>query len=176
MKDVCEGFKCNGLIVFSQRGGKFKKSTTHMLPHLLFPSPPPPTPLLSGSPSLCRGETPIPSNLEANFPEPEVPRQVRLVGDADFCRDRAVVELPEPEALVMGAGVDVLTYAVNTSLQVGEERLVTYVDEETPTAAQEERASGWESDADVTWSPGGKPEGYLARPESWKRSSEWSDT
>ncbi len=46
-----------------------------------------------------------------------------------------MVELPEPAALVMGAGVDVLTYAVNTSLQVGEERLVTYVDEETPTVA-----------------------------------------
>jgi hypothetical protein len=42
-KDVCEGFKCKGLIVFSQGGGKFKKSTTYMLPH---PSSPPPHPRL----------------------------------------------------------------------------------------------------------------------------------
>ncbi len=48
-KDVCERFKCNSLLFFSQRGGKFKESTTHMLPHP--PSPPPPTPPLSGSPS-----------------------------------------------------------------------------------------------------------------------------
>ncbi len=99
--------------------------------------------------SSCRGETPIPSDLEADFPEPEVPRHVRLVGDADFCKNRAVVELPEPEAVVMEDGVDVLSFAVNTSLQVGEERRVTYVDEEAPMIAPEERASGWESDAEV---------------------------
>ncbi len=56
-KDVCEVFKCNGLIVFSQRGGKFKKSTTHMLPHPLFPPPYPRLlslvpPLPSSSPHL----------------------------------------------------------------------------------------------------------------------------
>jgi hypothetical protein len=71
------------------------------------------------------------------------------MGDADFCRDRAVVVLQEPEAPAVGAEVDVLSLAVNMSLQVGEERLVTYKEDEVPVVAQVEKASGWESDADV---------------------------
>jgi hypothetical protein len=47
--------------------------------------------------SSCREEIPMPSDLEADFPEPEVQRQVKVTGDADFCRDREVLEIPEPE-------------------------------------------------------------------------------
>ncbi len=99
--------------------------------------------------SSYRGKTPMPSDLESDFPEPEEPRHVRIVGDADFCRDRTVVVLQEPEAPAVGAGVDVLTFAVNTSLQIGEERVITYMEDEVPVVAQVEKASGWESDADV---------------------------
>ncbi len=45
--------------------------------------------------SSYRGETPIPSDLEADFPEPEVQRQVKITGDPDFCQYRDVLELPE---------------------------------------------------------------------------------
>ncbi len=99
--------------------------------------------------SSYRGETPMPSDLESDFPEPEEPRKVRVVGDADFCRDRAVVVLQEPEAPAVGAEVDVLSLAVNMSLQVGEERVVIYKEDEAPVVAQVDKASGWESDADV---------------------------
>jgi hypothetical protein len=81
----------------------------------------------------------MPSDLEADLPEPEVQRQVKITGDADFCRDREALELPEPEeptaegdknfcrdreVLVLpGAGEpapeadsDLLAYAVGTSL------------------------------------------------------------
>ncbi len=75
--------------------------------------------------SSCRGGTPIPSDLEADFLEPEVPRHVKLTGDADFCRDRAVVELPEPEVPDVEAGADMLAFAVSTSLQVEEKRVIT---------------------------------------------------
>jgi hypothetical protein len=45
--------------------------------------------------SSCRGETPIPSNLEADFPEPEVQKLLKVTGDPDFCQHREVLELPE---------------------------------------------------------------------------------
>ncbi len=99
--------------------------------------------------SSCRGETPIPSDLEADFPEPEVPRHVKLTGDADFCRDRAVVEVPEPEVPDVEADEDMLAFGVSTSLQVEEKRTVSYVEDDTPMVAPDERASGWESDSDV---------------------------
>jgi hypothetical protein len=60
-KYVCEGFKCNDLIVFSQRGGKFKKSTTYAPP--LFPPPHPrllslvPPPLFIPLPPLLLAKT-----------------------------------------------------------------------------------------------------------------------
>jgi hypothetical protein len=44
--------------------------------------------------SSYREETPMPSDLEADFPEPEVQRQVKVTGDTDFCRDREVLVLP----------------------------------------------------------------------------------
>jgi hypothetical protein len=99
----------------------------------------------SGEGQQLQGETPVPSDLEANFPEPEIPRRVKLVGDADFCRNRAVMELPESETPDLEAGVDMLAFVVSASMQVDEERRVTYVDEETPVIAPEGRASGWES-------------------------------
>lgn len=75
---------------------------------------------------------------------------MKLVGDADFCRNRAVVELPEPETPDVEAGVDMLIFAISTSMQVDEERRVTCVDEETPVIAPKEGASGWESNAEVS--------------------------
>ncbi len=45
--------------------------------------------------SSYRGETPIPSDLEADFLEPEVQRLMRTIGDPDFCQHRDMVELPE---------------------------------------------------------------------------------
>ncbi len=45
--------------------------------------------------SSYRGDTPIPSDLEADFPGPEIQRMVRTIGDPGFCLHRAVVELPE---------------------------------------------------------------------------------
>jgi hypothetical protein len=47
--------------------------------------------------SSYKEETPMPSDLEADYPEPEVQRRVKVTGDADFCRDREVLEIPEPE-------------------------------------------------------------------------------
>ncbi len=99
--------------------------------------------------SSCRGETPIPSDLEADFPEPEVHRHVKITGDADFCRDRAVVEVPEPEVPEVGVGVDMLAFAVSASRQVEEERVITYLEDKAPMVAPDERASGWKSDSDV---------------------------
>ncbi len=74
---------------------------------------------------------------------------MKLVGDADFCRNRVVVEVPEPEALTVEAGVDVLVFSVSASMQVEEERFITYVEEEAPMVVPEGGVSGWESDADV---------------------------
>ncbi len=45
--------------------------------------------------SSYRGETPIPSDLEADLPEPEIQRQVKITGDPDFCQHRDMLELPE---------------------------------------------------------------------------------
>ena len=59
--------------------------------------------------SSCRGETPIPSDLEADFPEPEVQRLLKVTGDPDFCQHRDVLEIPEmgePSATAEG-GEDV---------------------------------------------------------------------
>ncbi len=45
--------------------------------------------------SSCRGETPIPFDLEADFPEPEVQRLLKVTGDPDFCQHRDVLEIHE---------------------------------------------------------------------------------
>jgi hypothetical protein len=98
--------------------------------------------------SSCRGETPIPSDLEADFPEPEIQRLLKVTGDPDFCQHRDVLEIPEsgePAAAEGnkdfggGQGVailpevgrptpesdaDLLGYAMNTSLQVAEQRFI----------------------------------------------------
>jgi hypothetical protein len=42
--------------------------------------------------SSYRGETPIPSDLEADFPEPEIQRLLKVTGDPDFCQHRGVLE------------------------------------------------------------------------------------
>ena len=42
--------------------------------------------------SSYRGETPIPSDLEVDFPEPEIQRLVKVTGDPDFCQHRGVLE------------------------------------------------------------------------------------
>jgi hypothetical protein len=132
--------------------------------------------------SSYRGETPIPSDLEADLLEPEVQRQVKVTGDADFCRDREVLELPEPgepaaegdadfcrdrEVLVLpGAGEpapeadsDLLAFAVSTSLQVTEERHVYLVEDEAPVIRLEERANDWEVDSDGGYQPEGEARG-----------------
>jgi hypothetical protein len=41
--------------------------------------------------SSYRGETPIPSDLEADFPEPKVQRLLKITGDPDFCQHRNVL-------------------------------------------------------------------------------------
>jgi hypothetical protein len=38
--------------------------------------------------SSYRGDTPISFDLEADFPEPEIQREVRTAGDPDFCQQR----------------------------------------------------------------------------------------
>ncbi len=99
--------------------------------------------------SSCRGETPIPSDLEADFPEPEVQRHVKVTGDADFCRDRAVVEIPETDALGTEADADMLAFAVGASLLVEEERVITYLEDEAPAVAPDGEANGWEAESEV---------------------------
>jgi hypothetical protein len=56
--------------------------------------------------SSCGGETPMPSDLEADFPEPEVQRQVKVTGDADFYGDREVMEIPETGELAAEGDAD----------------------------------------------------------------------
>ena len=56
--------------------------------------------------SSYREETPMTSDLEADFPEPEVQRQVKGTVDADFCRDREVLVLTEPEEPAAEGDVD----------------------------------------------------------------------
>ncbi len=70
-------------------------------------------------------------------------------GDPSFSRGRAVMVLQDPEVPTMKAEVDVLTFAVNMSLQTGEERVVTYREDEVPVVAQVDEAGCWESDPDV---------------------------
>jgi hypothetical protein len=121
--------------------------------------------------SSCRGETPIPSDLEADFPEPEVQRLLKVTGDPDFCQHRDVLEileLGEPlaaegdEDFGGGQGVvaqpvaskpahksdaDLLAYAMDTSLQVAEQRFVYYVQGEVPKLRREEAFNDWEVDS-----------------------------
>jgi hypothetical protein len=97
--------------------------------------------------SSYRGETPTPSDLEADFPEPETRRLLKVTGDPDFCQHRDVLEIPEmgePSATAEGgedvgggqevaelpeagrtaheSDADLLSYAIDASLQVAEER------------------------------------------------------
>jgi hypothetical protein len=132
--------------------------------------------------SSCRGETPMPSDLEADFPEPEVQRQVKVTGDADFCRDREVLEIPEPEepaaegdadfcrdrevleipepeGPAAEADADILAFAVGGSLQAGEERHVYLVEEEAPVIRLDKRANDWEVDSDGSHEPEGAARG-----------------
>ncbi len=121
--------------------------------------------------SSYREETPIPSDLEADFPEPEVQRQVKVTGDPDFCQRREVLELPEtgeaaaaeggedfcrdrevvtlPEAgePAPEADSDILAYEVGTSLQVAEVRHIYFVQEEIPELRLEEMPNEWEVDS-----------------------------
>jgi hypothetical protein len=46
----------------------------------------------------------MPTDLEADFQEPEVQRQVKITGDPDFCQHREVLELPEAEEPVAAEG------------------------------------------------------------------------
>jgi hypothetical protein len=109
--------------------------------------------------SSCRGETPMPSDLEADFPEPEVQRHVKVTGDADFCRDREVLEIPEPEELAAEADTDMLAFAVGASLQAGEERVIYFLEDEAPIVRPDERANVWETDSDVDREPEGAARG-----------------
>jgi hypothetical protein len=126
----------------------------------------------------------MPSDLEADFPEPEVQRQVKITGDADFCQHREMLELPETEepaaaaegdenfcrgreVLVLpGAGEsapeadsDLLAYAVSTSLQVTEERHVYLLVEEAPVIRLEERPYEWEVDSNGGYEAEGEARG-----------------
>ena len=122
--------------------------------------------------SSYREETPIPSDLVADFPEPEVQRQVKVTGDPDFCQHREVLELPETDEPAAAEGdenfcrgrevvvlpeagkpapeadSDLLAYAVGTSLQMAEERHVYLVGDEAPVIRVEERPNEWEVDSD----------------------------
>jgi hypothetical protein len=122
--------------------------------------------------SSYRGETPIPSDLEADFPEPEIQRLLKVTGDPDFCQHRDVLEIPElgePSAAAEGgedsgggqglAGLpeagrpahesdaDLLSYAIDASLQVAEERHIYFVQGEIPVLRLEEPFNDWEVDS-----------------------------
>jgi hypothetical protein len=113
----------------------------------------------------------MPSDLEADFPEPEGQRQVKVTGDPDFCQHREVLELPETEGpaaegdenfcrgrevvVLPGAGEpapeadsDLLAYAVSASLQVTEERHVYILEDEVLVIRLEERPNEWEVNSD----------------------------
>jgi hypothetical protein len=109
--------------------------------------------------SSCRGETPMPSDLEAGFSEPEVHRHVKVTGDADFCREREVLEILEPEGPAGEADADILAFAVGASLQVAEERVIYFLEDETPVVRPDERAKDWEADSDVDREPKGAARG-----------------
>ncbi len=121
--------------------------------------------------SSCRGETPIPSDLGVDFPEPEVQRLQKVTGDPDFCQHRDVLRLPEsgepaaaegdedfgegqevvalPEAgkPAPESDADLLAYAMDRSLQVAEQRLIYFVQEEVPELRLEEAFNDWEVDS-----------------------------
>ncbi len=109
-KEMWVGFKCNGPV-------NFLREEVFQIQHMCFPALPPLPPhqalLLSlsvgQSPhhglqddvyeaeggSSYRGDTPISFVLEADLPEPVIQREVRTVGESDFCQHRNVVVLPE---------------------------------------------------------------------------------
>jgi hypothetical protein len=106
----------------------------------------------------CRGETPIPSDLEADFPQPVMQRRVMVTGNADFCRDREVLEIPDPEGVAADADSDLLAFAVGVSLQA-EERVVYFAEDEAPVVRLNERANEWEVDSDSGREPEGEARG-----------------
>jgi hypothetical protein len=122
--------------------------------------------------SSYRGETPIPPDLEADFPEPEVQRLFKISGDPDFCqyrnmlelpesgepvaeaeagedagRGHEVAELPEAEGPAHESDADLLSYAIDASQQTAEERHVYYVPDEIPVLRLEEPSNDWEVDS-----------------------------
>jgi hypothetical protein len=134
--------------------------------------------------SSYRGETPIPSDLEADFPEPEIQRLVRTIGDPDFCQHRDMVELPESGELAAETGdsedvgrdqevaelpeverpaqesvADLLGYAIDASLQVAEERNMYYVQDEIPVLRLEEPPNDWEVDSNDGYEAAGEARG-----------------
>ncbi len=139
--------------------------------------------------SSYREETPIPSSLEADFPEPEAHRQVKVTGDPDFCQHREVLELPEAGEPAAAEGdencgrgrevvtlpetgepapeadSDLLAYAVGKSLQVAEERHIYFVQEEVPELRLEEAFNEWEVDSNDGYKAEGEARGLSGRPE-----------
>jgi hypothetical protein len=134
--------------------------------------------------SSYRGETPIPSDLEADFPEPEIQRLVKVTGDPDFCQYRDVLELPESGEPAAEAGdgedvgrdqevaelpevgrpahesdADLLGYAIYASLQSAEERHVYYVQDEIPVLRLEEPLIDWEVDSNDGYEAAGEARG-----------------
>jgi hypothetical protein len=123
--------------------------------------------------SSYRGDTPISFVLEADLPEPVIQREVRTVGDSDFCqhrnvvvlpesgepaaaeaedgegldRGRKVVELPEAEGPALESVVEFLGHAIDISMQEIEERNVYYVQDELPVLRLEEPPNDWEVDS-----------------------------
>ncbi len=75
-----------------------------------------------------------------------------------------MVEIPEPEEPEAEADADMLAFAVGASLQVEEERVITYLEDKAPTVAPDEKASGWETNSDVDREPEGVARG-LSSPE-----------
>jgi hypothetical protein len=134
--------------------------------------------------SSYRGETPIPSDLEADFPEPEARRLLKITGDPDFCQHRNVLVLPESGEPAAGAeagedvgrgqeaaespeagrpahesDADLLGYAIDASLQVAEERHIYYIQDEIPVLRLEEPSNDWEMDSNDGWEAAGEARG-----------------
>jgi hypothetical protein len=123
--------------------------------------------------SSCRGDTPISFILEADLPEPVIQREVRTVGDPDFCQHRNMVvlpesgepvameaepgegpgqgremiDLPEAEGPSLESVAEFLGHAIDISMQEVEERNVYYVEDELPVLELEEPPNEWESDS-----------------------------
>jgi hypothetical protein len=151
--------------------------------------------------SSYRGDTPTPSDLEANFPESEIQRMVRTVGDPDFCQHRNEVELPEPgePAAEAGNGEDVgrdrevaelpeverpahesvaefLGYTIDISMQEIEERNVYYVQDELPVLRLRSRLTvgRWIPMMDTRLR--GRPEDRQVRPKPQTWNGRWRST